>query len=445
MKNFLITPILLIVICHLNLFSKAIKLHNLKNPSVKSIEKGEGNTYYSISNLRQNCYIGYSENGFENLELKYFDSLIIIGATIQNKPNIPYAIKYFNNNVYISYDNSMIVKFDKKLNPLDTLYLKEKFQIIDKMFIINNKIVISNYSEGAGVGFRELQYFDNNEFIKINEPSNNIISIYTPININYTNNLILINISLNKVDDSTIIAHNIYSTQNYGENWDSIQLKNPSIRLLTEYRKNQYFCFGTRLKFPEKSQNEQYIKTILFKNKDYEKVIDLDSNIFYGVVGDIAANNKYQFSYSTEGLVIINDIDFSLNIIKFNNYLNEMPNLLRIEHFEISENKYLITGEYNQVIELDLDILSSIETNPNDNFLIFPNPSSDKISVDLGEIGGVGFADLSIYDILGNEIMIIPNYTNKAEIDVNNIPIGTYTIQIQTPTGSISKRLLVNR
>jgi len=54
-------------------------------------------------------------------------------------------------------------------------------------------------------------------------------------------------------------------------------------------------------------------------------------------------------------------------------------------------------------------------------------------------------ADMSIYDILGNEIMTIPNYTNKTEIDVNNIPIGSYTIQIQTPTGSISKRLLVNR
>jgi len=58
-------------------------------------------------------------------------------------------------------------------------------------------------------------------------------------------------------------------------------------------------------------------------------------------------------------------------------------------------------------------------------------------------VGGV--ADLSIYDILGNEIMTIPNYYNKTEIDVNNIPIGTYTIQIQTPTGSVSQRLLVNR
>lgn len=80
------------------------------------------------------------------------------------------------------------------------------------------------------------------------------------------------------------------------------------------------------------------------------------------------------------------------------------------------------------------------------NTLVYPNPSSDKISVDLG--GGDGLvevADLSIYDILGNEIMSIPNYTNKSEIDISTIPIGTYTIQIKTNTGIVSQRLLVNR
>ena len=73
---------------------------------------------------------------------------------------------------------------------------------------------------------------------------------------------------------------------------------------------------------------------------------------------------------------------------------------------------------------------------------IFPNPSSDKISLDLG---GVEVADLVVYDILGNEILSIPNYSNKSEIDISTFSIGTYTIQVQTNTGSISQRLLVNR
>ncbi|MFY8161897.1 MAG: T9SS type A sorting domain-containing protein [Candidatus Kapaibacteriota bacterium] len=72
---------------------------------------------------------------------------------------------------------------------------------------------------------------------------------------------------------------------------------------------------------------------------------------------------------------------------------------------------------------------------------IFPNPSSDKISLDLG---GVEIADLVVYDILGNEILSIPNYSNKSEIDIINYSIDTYTIQIQTSTGNMSQRLLVN-
>ena len=88
--------------------------------------------------------------------------------------------------------------------------------------------------------------------------------------------------------------------------------------------------------------------------------------------------------------------------------------------------------------------ITSLNSNLTSNYFIntFPNPSSDKISVDLG---GVALADLVVYDILGNEIISIPNYTNKSEIDLSSLSTGTYTIQILTSTGSVSQRLLVNR
>lgn len=85
------------------------------------------------------------------------------------------------------------------------------------------------------------------------------------------------------------------------------------------------------------------------------------------------------------------------------------------------------------------DFGTSVEDTQPINTSIFPNPSSDKIYLDLG---GIEVADLVVYDILGNEIMTIPNYTNKTEIDISTLSIGTYTIQIQTSTGSISQRLL---
>jgi photosystem II stability/assembly factor-like uncharacterized protein len=78
----------------------------------------------------------------------------------------------------------------------------------------------------------------------------------------------------------------------------------------------------------------------------------------------------------------------------------------------------------------------------NGNSFIYPNPSSEKVSLDLG---GVAVAVLVVYDILGNVIMSIPNYKNKNEIDISNLSMGTYTIQVQSSTGSISQKLLVNR
>ena len=99
---------------------------------------------------------------------------------------------------------------------------------------------------------------------------------------------------------------------------------------------------------------------------------------------------------------------------------------------------YIYTNDENIGVSVE-DTQENYNTH---NSLIFPNPSLDKISLDLG---GVEFADLVVYDIFGNEIMSIQNYTNKSEIDISNLSIGTYTIQVQTSTGSISQRLLVNR
>lgn len=76
------------------------------------------------------------------------------------------------------------------------------------------------------------------------------------------------------------------------------------------------------------------------------------------------------------------------------------------------------------------------------NSLVFPNPSSEVISLDLG---GLDFADLVIYDVLGYNIMSIPNYINKSEIEISNLPTGTYTIHIQTGTGIYSQKLMVRR
>ena len=173
---------------------------------------------------------------------------------------------------------------------------------------------------------------------------------------------------------------------------------------------------------------------------------------YYYAFGDVIGSQGYIIFDKNFDLVKdirLTDLEGELKDVEYTDnkfYLaTEAHYLDTISPFRI-EDKYKIRL-FMDSIEVDLsEDITSVETNSESNFLIFPNPSSDKISVDLGEVIGVGgVVDLSIYDILGNEMMTIPNYASKTEIDVSNLSIGTYTIQIQTPTGSVSQRLLVNR
>ena len=147
-------------------------------------------------------------------------------------------------------------------------------------------------------------------------------------------------------------------------------------------------------------------------------------------MGIIKALTNYDYNYDT--LNIINPVKIwknkSINQINYN--WDTTKNVWKIRDTTTYHySDFNSTSVENEVAD-------------NQNILIFPNPSSEKISLDLG---GVEVADLVIYDVLGNEIMSIPNYKNKNEIDISNLSMGTYTIQVQSSTGSISQKLLVNR
>ena len=61
---------------------------------------------------------------------------------------------------------------------------------------------------------------------------------------------------------------------------------------------------------------------------------------------------------------------------------------------------------------------------------IYPNPSSDKIYF---EIPNLQRAEIQVYDNLGKRIFIpIQNNGTQYELDINETPIGLYTIRIQS-------------
>ena len=95
------------------------------------------------------------------------------------------------------------------------------------------------------------------------------------------------------------------------------------------------------------------------------------------------------------------------------------------------------TGEIVNAIKVDLDISTNIASNnENQDFIIYPNPTKNKILID-GK-----YDTLEIYNFLGK--MLIKS-TNKKTIDVSHLKNGIYTIKIQYNNTNKSKNFIIAR
>lgn len=74
----------------------------------------------------------------------------------------------------------------------------------------------------------------------------------------------------------------------------------------------------------------------------------------------------------------------------------------------------------------------------NNNFKVYPNPSTDKIYVELGE---QMVQSVSLYSLLGQELQQQRNATGIIEFQRGNLVDGIYLIQIQTAQGILSKKV----
>lgn len=239
--------------------------------------------------------------------------------------------------------------------------------------------------------------------------------------------------------------------------------------------KDEVWLMGSGILFNFKMQNSKIYDMIYNNQKVYPQAMEYDANS-NEILFKNWNNGLFRFNINTQNFDTLEvqkiGIKGNLTVLKKlldnniwaaddlgylykykgNDYfevvdmkINNRPNLgSNINDISIDVNNYIHLATDIGLLSNNDIIITSIEEqynyNENRNIIsIFPNPSSDKISLNLG---GVSIADLIIYDILGNEIMSIPNYSNKSEIDISNLSIGTYTIQIQTSTGSINKRFV---
>ena len=72
---------------------------------------------------------------------------------------------------------------------------------------------------------------------------------------------------------------------------------------------------------------------------------------------------------------------------------------------------------------------------------ISPNPASDKIKI--SNASGV-FVNVTVYNILGDEMSIKNDVEESIEIDISEFPDGTYIVAFQNGDTVTTKRLVKN-
>ncbi len=161
------------------------------------------------------------------------------------------------------------------------------------------------------------------------------------------------------------------------------------------------------------------LDSVIFPKKFTDKVnVKLKDDQFPIILNDNCKIHEILFEFTSNNIGIYND------------------NIVKLYFTKNGEQVYR-----EMYMECRVQLSNSVEIFDINNINIYPNPTSEKISLDLVD---VEIADLVVYDILGNETMSIQNYTNKSEIDISSLPKGTYLIKIQHGNNTKSVKVVVN-
>jgi hypothetical protein len=91
------------------------------------------------------------------------------------------------------------------------------------------------------------------------------------------------------------------------------------------------------------------------------------------------------------------------------------------------------------VDEISYDLFSGIDTYTRPVCNIYPNPFKEKLNYELPGIDDNQLILFEIIDNYGRSIASIDKYTNQGELNLSNIPGGTYIVKIKTNQEALTK------
>lgn len=144
-------------------------------------------------------------------------------------------------------------------------------------------------------------------------------------------------------------------------------------------------------------------------------------------------NSNYLVIANMEKKLNILVVDKKLNFIKQDTF-SISKDIRELNISRLDSNSLLAVGTnfYNDLIVFKIDLKesynSAITENNTNALAVFPNPATDKITVNLGD-NQMNYNKIEIIDVLGN-IHLISEYGNGNEFDVSALPNGLYMIRV---------------
>lgn len=263
-------------------------------------------------------------------------------------------------------------------------------------FIVREEYGSSNFS------------FFRNKLIKINPENGNIIWSKPIDSVDYfTNDITGNNLLFHKITNGNKIRNTITKIDS-----DGIQKWN--IQLPDTVRYNQQLVF---LNSEIKYHRDVHYDNQFFVSADY---IDTSNAISYPV---------YFFISNNTGTIKRKDFSMINNVADFCNSTNNELLIIGQEEnkCDVATQRDVVIYQFNEV----LTAIKSNQINAPHNFILYPNPTNNVISVQLNSDNNIKDISISIMDISGkllyNTIMQEPF---PFSINVQDFPSGLYFIQL---------------
>lgn len=175
---------------------------------------------------------------------------------------------------------------------------------------------------------------------------------------------------------------------------------------------------GVELLFPGNGDDKQYS----YINFRWEPIRD---NRVVSYTFELA------FDQDFEDIVIIQEEILDTSFI-YSNFERDKDYYWRVKAVGVCGE-----GEYGETFILHTYDLS-IDDHHIDSFVIYPNPATDKVSIDAPTL----IKEVKVMNILGQEVMVSHPNSENVELDINGLPSGTYLLRISDDEASIVKKII---